>query len=154
MLHKFKNWLGIEGLKIELLIPEEVAASSGFIDGRIVFNTKQLQTVQDITIQVFEKYTRGRGKEQKIDEFEIGSISFERALEIKAFEETYIDFALPFQLHHSNMDQFGSKNVISKGLAKAAKAIHQVKSEYRVVATAQVTGTALNPFDEKWLVIK
>ena len=105
-------------------------------------------------IQIFEKYTRGRGDEQKIDEFEIGSISFDQPLDIKAFEETYLDFALPFQFKHSSMDEFESKNILAKGIAKAAKAIHQVKSEYKVVAKAKVNGTALDPFAEKWLNIK
>lgn len=154
MLNKFKNWLGIEGLKVELLIPEEVSASGGFIDGRIIFNTKQMQTIDHITVQVFEKYTRGRGEDQKVDEFEIGTISFDQSLEIKAFQETHIDFALPFSIQNSNMDTFESKNIISKGIAKVAKSIHQVKSEYKVLATVHVKGTALNPFDEKWLEIK
>lgn len=154
MLNKFKNWLGIEGLKIELLIPETIEKGSGFVDGRVVFNTKQMQTISGIRIQIFEKYTRGRGKEVKVDEFEIGSISFDQELEIKAFQETHIDFALPFKLSLSSMDEFENKNIFSKGIVKAAKAIHQVKSEYKVVATAQVKGTALDPFDEKWIEIQ
>lgn len=154
MLNKFKNWLGIEGLKVELLIPEETTIQSGFVDGRLIFTSKQSQTVHHITIQIFERYTRGRGKDQKVDEFEIGTITYEEAIQIRSFEETFLDFALPFQLEYSNIDDFESKNLITKGLAKAAKAIHQVKSEYRVVATAIVKGTALNPFDEKWITIK
>ena len=154
MLNKFKNWLGIEGLKIELLIPESIGKESGFVDGRIVFNSKQMQVISGIHIQIFEKYTRGRGTDIKVDEFEIGSISFDQELEIKAFQETHLDFALPFTIGQSSMDEFGDKNILSKGIAKAAKAIHQVKSEYKVIATAQVKGTALDPFDEKWIQIQ
>lgn len=154
MLNKFKNWLGIEGVKIELLIPEKVDKQSNFIDGRILLNSKQMQTIQSISICIIEKYTRGRGKESKVDEYEIGSISLDKEIQIKGFEQTHLDFALPFQLHHSNMDELESKNLLTKGIAKAAKAIHQVKSEYKVTATAKVKGTALDPFDEKWLIIE
>lgn len=154
MLNKFKNWLGIEGLKIELLIPESIEKESGFVDGRVVFNTKQMQVINGIRIQIFEKYTRGRGADIKVDEFEIGSISFDQELEIKAFQETHLDFALPYKLSQSSIDEFESKNILSRGIAKAAKAIHQVKSEYKVIATAQVKGTALDPFDEKWIQIQ
>lgn len=151
MLNKFKNWLGIEGIKLELLIPEKVDKELGFIDGRILLNSKQMQTVHSIQIIIIEKYTRGRGKETKVDEYEIGSINLDKEIHIKAYQETHLDFALPFQLENSSIDDLESKNILTKGIAKAAKAIHQVKSEYKVIATAKVKGTALDPFDEKWI---
>ncbi len=153
MIDKFKNWLGIEGLKVDLLIPESIKAEDGFVDGRLVFTTKQMQTVSRIELTIHEKYSRGRGRDTKVDEYLIGSISMDDSFEVKAFQETYIDFALPFDLDSSSIDQLGEKNILAKGIAKAAKAIHNVSSEYKVTVRAKVKGTALDPFDEQWLSI-
>jgi hypothetical protein len=47
------------------------------------------------------------------------------------------------------MDELEGKNIIMRGLVKAAKTIKSVKSEYRIIVEADVLGTALNPFDQK-----
>ncbi len=147
MLNKFKNWLGIEGVKIELLIPEESELSTGFIDGRIILGSKNTQTVTRIKLKLIERYIRGR-ENQKVDEFEIGALVLEAPILVKAEELTEIDFALPFKPLQSDMDEYGEKNILTKGISKLAKALHKVKSEYKVIAEAEVQGTALNPFAE------
>jgi hypothetical protein len=40
------------------------------------------------------------------------------------------------------------------GIAKAAKLLNAVKSEFRIEAEAKVRGTALNPFDKKLVSVK
>jgi len=154
MLGKFKNWLGIEGVKVELIIPEEIKQEDGFVDGRIVFRSKHAQTVSEVHIHISEKYSRGRGKDLKVDEYEIGRISKIEKMDIPPHKEVFIDFALPFELDKSSMDEFGDKNILTKGLAKAAKLVQNVKSQYKVTATAKIKGTALDPFDEKWIKIE
>jgi hypothetical protein len=62
-----------------------------------------------------------------------------------------IDFTLPFECATSAMDEFGGKNLLTQGLAKVAKTLRNVHSEYRIEAEATVEGTALNPFDRKTL---
>lgn len=154
MLGKVKKWLGIEGVKLELALPEEINATSREIDGSIRFQSLNPQTVTAIKIALIEKYTRGRGKEKLIDEYELGVTELKQTIAVPAEEFIEVPFRLTFSLVRSNMDEFGKKNFLFGGLAKAAKAIQAVKSEYRIEAEAQVSGVALNPFDRKAIQIK
>ncbi len=154
MIGKVKQWLGIEGVKLELMLPEEVYEKSGFVVGKILLQSMNAQTVSSIKLVLIERYTRGRGAEKLIDEYEIGSTLINRTIEIPMNGAVEIDFQLPFKLAKSNIEQFGSRNMLFGGIAAAAKMINNVKSEYRVEAEAVVKGVALNPFDKKSLVIK
>lgn len=154
MLGKVKKWLGIEGVKLELILPEEVDADSGEILGSIRFQSLNPQTVTSIKIAFIEKYARGRGKEKLIDEYELGVSEIHQVIEVPAEEAVEVPFQLPFSLVRSNVDDFGKKNFLFGGLALAAKALRGVQSEYRVEAEAQVSGVALNPFDRKAVQLK
>ncbi|MBK8704868.1 MAG: hypothetical protein IPN33_15670 [Saprospiraceae bacterium] len=154
MIGKVKQWLGIEGVKLELLLPEEVPEKSGFVVGKIVFQSMNAQTITGIKIVLIEKYTRGRGKDKLVDEYEVSATSINRTIEIPMNGMVEVDFQLPFKLVKSNVEQFGGRNFLFGGIAAAAKMINNVKSEYRIEAEASVKGVALNPFDKQSLVIK
>lgn len=154
MFKKIKRILGIEGVKIELVLPEEVSARSGVLEGKIQFYSMNTQEVKSVRVKLIEKYTRGRGKEKLIDEYELGAIEMEQVIKVPEHEMIEIDFSLPFSLVKSDMDEFGDKNFLYGGLAWAAKRISSVGSDYRVEAEATVKGTALNPIDKKSLKVK
>ncbi len=154
MIGKVKKWLGIEGVKLELLLPEEVEASTRKLEGRIRFQSLNPQTVSGIKVALIEKYSRGRGADKLIDEYELGVAEINRIIEVPAEEAVEVDFVLSFSTVKSNIDEFGSRNLLFSGLSRAAKALRSVRSEYRVEAEAKVVGVALNPFDRKPLKIK
>ena len=154
MLGKVKKWLGIEGVKLELVLPEEVSADEREIHGSIRFQSLNPQTVTGIKIALIEKYSRGRGKEKLIDEYELGATELHHIVEVPAEEAVEVPFHLPFSLVRSNVDEFGKKNFLFGGLVIAAKALRGVSSEFRVEAEAQVAGVALNPFDRKAIKVK
>ena len=154
MFGKVKRWLGIEGVKIELVLPEEVSVRSGSLAGKIQFYSMNTQEVKSVRVKLVEKYTRGRGKEKLIDEYLLGDIELVQTIEVPEHEMVEIDFTLPFSLIKSDMDEFGDKNFVYGGLAWAAKRFSSVKSEYRVEAEATVKGTALNPIDKKSIKVK
>lgn len=149
MIGKLKKFFGIEGVKLELLIPEASSARRGLVEGQIRFHSMNTQEVSHVKIAMVERYARGRGEERKIDDYEIGTITLELNLTIPADQPIEIDFQLPFQLVKSNMDEWADRNFLFKGLAAAARYASQVKSTFRIVAEASVEGTALNPFDQK-----
>ncbi|MEL6925778.1 MAG: hypothetical protein AAFO94_17160, partial [Bacteroidota bacterium] len=60
MFGTVKKWLGIEGVKLELVLPEVVNEKSGEIKGQIRFFSKNEQTVTAIRVVLVEKYSRGR----------------------------------------------------------------------------------------------
>jgi hypothetical protein len=149
MFGKVKRWLGIEGVKLELDIPEEIPAGSEHIDGKIVFYSMNAQTVKSIRVVLIEKYFRGRRKNKLVDEYKLGEIEMHEEFDVPEHEKVEIDFSLPFVVAPSEMDALGDKNFVFRGLVKTAKLVKGVKSVYRVEAEADVKGTALNPFSTR-----
>ncbi len=154
MFGKVKKWLGIEGVKVELVLPESVSEKDGAIKGKLRFQTMHTQTVTSVKVKLIERYSRGRGENKLIDEYELAEIDLVQDIEVPEGEIVEIDFSLPFQLVKSDIEAFGSKNFLFKGIAKAAKLTRNAKSVYRLEAEAKVRGTALSPFDKKEIEIK
>ncbi len=151
MFGKVKKWLGIEGVKLELVLPEMAFEQVGAVSGKLRFFSKNTQTVTQVRLKMIEKYGRGRGKERLVDEFQLGEITLNQHITVPQDEPLEVDFTLPFEKVKSSMDQFGDKNFLTGGLVKLAKTVSKVQSEYRIEAEAKVEGTALNPFDTKTL---
>ena len=149
MLGKVKKWLGIEGVKLELILPEELEEAAGLVKGKIRFFSMNDQTVTSVRVLMIERFSRGRGGEKMTDEYELGQISMDKTIEIPADQSIELDFSLPFAMVKSQVDEMESGNLLLSGLAKTAKWIRGVKSEYFVIAEAKVNGVALNPFDKK-----
>lgn len=154
MFGKVKKWLGIEGVKVELILPEIAFTEVGAVSGKIRFFTKNPQTVKWVKLVMVEKYSRGRGKDKVTDEYVLGEMILEKTFDVPAEEAVEIGFTLPFSRTDSPVDDFGKKNLLAGGLASLAKTFRNVKSEYRIVAEAKVKGTVLNPFDEKEVDLK
>lgn len=153
MIGKVKKWLGIEGVKLELVLPEEVKAKGGLIEGKLRFQSLNEQTVNGIKIVLIERYTRGRGQEKLVDEYELGKREMEIEFNVPPEEILEVDFSLPFDLVKSAVDDFGDKNFIFGGIARAARMLRGVGSDFRIEAEASVKGVALNPFDKKTINI-
>jgi len=153
MIGRVKNWLGIEGVKLELDIPEQVQGTEGQVQGKIYFQSMRPQTVTEMQIKFIERYARGRGKDKMIDDYELGATKVVRTIEVPAEERLYVDFTLPFRLVNSDMDELQRRNFLTRGFVKAAKYLNKVESIYRVEAEAKVRGTALNPFARKEIKI-
>ncbi len=149
MFGKVKRWLGIEGVKLELELPETIMERDGEVLGQIRFQSMNTQTVTYIQIRMIERYTRGRGDEKLVDEYELGSIEFNEQIEIPANESIVVPFNLPFATVKSEMDELERKNLLVGGLVKTAKWLRGVKSEFRIEAEAKVRGVALDPFDKQ-----
>ncbi len=154
MFGKVKTWLGIEGVKLELVLPESIQKSSGVIEGNIRFFSMNTQTVSGIQLRLVERYSRGKKEDKLIDEYNLGEIYLQEAIEVPANEPIEIDFKLPFELLKSEMDTIEDNNLVFGGIVKAAKWLRSVKSEYRIEATAKVRGVALDPFDRKVIDLK
>ncbi len=154
MFGKVKRWFGIEGVKLEIIAPEEISKKEGKVEGKLKFESMNSQTVTKVKVVMIEKYTRGKGNEKLIDEYEMGSIEKEESFEVPADEPLELDFTLPFAVYRSEVDEFGEKNFVSKGMANLVKFMRGVKSEYRLEAEAKVKGVALNPFDKKAIKLK
>jgi len=149
MLKKVKNWLGIEGVKVELKVPAEVKQASGQISGTVQLSSMNAQTVTSLHLKLIEKYTRGRRKSKRVDEYLLAEKEINVLLEVPADNTVDYEFVMNFELIQSRIDELEGRNFLIRGIAKAAKAIKSVESEYRLEIEADVVGTALNPFDKK-----
>ncbi len=153
MLGKFKQVLGIEGVKIKLILPDKVDEQEGIVKGRIILTTKNKQTVNSILIQVIERFSRGKKAEKRIDEYVIGKLFMEGPIVLKANGRIEKDFEMKFLISQSEMDKFEELNVFYKGMVKIAKFFNKVKSEYRIEVEADVKGTTLNPIVKEELIL-
>ena len=154
MFGKVKKWLGIEGVKLELELPDFAFREVGALSGNIRFYSKNTQKVTFIRVVLIEKYKRGRGKEKLIDEYELGEITLTDSIEVLENEPIAVEFTVPFSLIQSEMDELENKNFLTGGLVKVAKMIRNVNSEFYVLAEAKVEGTALDPFHKKLIEMK
>ncbi len=153
MFGKVKKWLGIEGAKLELVVPEEIFESAGSVSGKIRFFSMSEQKVKSVKIILIERYSRGRKNNKMTDEYQLGEIILENSFVIPPNEHIEIDFTLPFKIVKSDMDEMQGKNILAAGVVKAAKWFSAVQSIYRVEAEATVDGVALNPFDKQVVIM-
>ena len=153
MFGKVKTWLGIEGVKIELIIPHKISGSAKELQGKVRLSSKNTQTVTAIEIKMIEKYTRGRKDEKLTDEYLMGTIKMEKDIITPAEQAIEINFNIPFSQKKSEIDRLGDSNLVMGGISKALKWFEQVNSEFRLEASAKVTGVALDPFDKVLFLI-
>ena len=147
MLGKMKQWLGIEGIKLELELSEKFSVDQGTLEGKVRMYSKNEQTVSGLRLVLIEKYTRSRDAEQLVDEYSLGELIIRDQIIVPAEGEIVeIPFSLPFEPMPSDVEEFGNKNIFFKGLAWVAKKTRNAESEYRVEAEAQVAGVGLSPF--------
>ncbi len=145
MLNKVKLFFGIEGLKVELDIPESFSIHEDVIVGVIRLHTKTQQTLRQLNLKLIETYQRGRGKDKRTNDYTWGSIELNDRLNIEAASEKIIDFRLPIKVQHSTIERLGQKSKVHQQISKLAKWVNNARSEFFIELSTQVDGTALNP---------
>lgn len=150
MLKKVKNWFGIEGVKMDILLPDDIRSVDGLFSGILVFNALTTQEVLYVKVKMVERYGRGRGSERLVNEYVLGELVIDKSIIIEANIETKLSFAFSFKYVTAPIDDFAKKNILFKGMANVAKKMSKVNSEFRIEAEAKVKGTALNPFVQKF----
>jgi len=148
ILKRFKQALGIEGLKIQLIVDEAYDPKSEHIEAVIELETINKVTIQRIEIKLMEKYERGRKDNKLIDEMVIGQVVLKGPMKLNEKEVRKVEFKLPFDLVKSPMDALQDQNIFYKGLIKLAKFAKGVKSKYTIEAIAKVKGTVLDASDK------
>lgn len=152
MLGKVKEWLGIEGVKLELVVPPDFNVTQGTLSGVVRLQSMRAQTVTAIRLDLVEKYTRGRDDKTLVDEYNLGTLTLLDKIDVPAEGEPIeVPFTIDIEPMNSDVDEFGQKNILFRGLAWVAKKTRNAASEYRLEAQAKVKGVALDPFDTKVL---
>jgi hypothetical protein len=150
MFGSVKKILGIEGVKLELSVADEVKKEAGIISGIIKLTSlSDNNLLESISIQMIEKYSRGRGDSRLINEYPMGSLVKKEKISIAKNDIIEIPFEMEFVYVQSEMDKIEDSNFMAKGLVKLAKKLRNVSSEYSLRAEAKIKGTTLSPFDVK-----
>ena len=150
MFGNVKKILGIEGVKLELSVADEVKKEAGIISGIIKLTSlSDNNLLESISIQIIEKYSRGRGDSRLINEYPMGSLVKKEKISIAKNDIIEIPFEMEFVYVQSEMDKIEDSNFMAKGLVKLAKKLRNVSSEYSLRAEAKIKGTTLSPFDVK-----
>ena len=146
MIKKVKDWLGIEGVKIQLDIPETFKLKDQEISGTYTITTQSDQFVEYVRLILKERYSRGRRKSKLIDEYILGEQMIEIGQSITKDETILHTFNLEFQSIKSPVERFGDKNFLYRGITSLAKVLKGVKSNYALTAEVIVKGNKLRPY--------
>lgn len=145
MVGKVKDFFGIEGVRLELFVPEDFKLSSGVVKGTLKLSSMRAQTVTALSIELRERYTRGRGESKLIDTYVLGYLRESRDLKVAANEEVFLPFELCFAERQTAIDSFTKKSPLLKPFSKLAKMTNSASSKYTLVASALVKGVKLSP---------
>lgn len=147
IIKKVKDWLGIEGVKIGLALPETFKIKEGLITGSYSVSSQSEQYIESIRIILKEKYIRGRRKSKLIDEYVLVEDVVSINEPIAKDEVITKEFTLEFSELKSAVDKLGDKNILYRGITSIAKMLKNAKSEYSVTAEVSVKGNKLKPYD-------
>jgi hypothetical protein len=148
MFGRVKKWLGFDSVKIKLKPLEAYPRNIETINGELELSCKASALVTYVKIKFIERYTRGRGESQKIDEYVLGEWTSDEDIEIEENNPTVLFFKLPFSFQHSPMEKLEHSNVFGKGIAGIFKMMKGAKSDYRLEAEVLVEGNKTNPTDK------
>lgn len=148
MFGKVKKWLGFDSVKIKLKPLDVYPRNVETLNAELELSANAPALVTYVKVKLIERYSRGRGDSQKIDEYVLGEWSSGDAIEIDGKTPQIVFFKLPFKFQHSNMEKLEHSNVIGKGIAKLFKTIKAAKSDYRLEAQCLVEGSSKNPEDK------
>lgn len=152
MIKKVKDWLGIEGVKIQLSMPETFTLSNNRIEGSYTISSQSDQYIESVHLVLKEKYFRGRRKSKLIDEYILAEAVYpiDQAIDRESILQK--DFELQFESIKSPIDKFGDKNFLYQGITILAKLIKNAKSQYSLTIEVKVKGNRLKPYDKANLV--
>ena len=150
MFGKVKKILGIEGVKLEIIVPDKVSREAGIVTGAVKLTSlSDNNLIESIQLKLVEKYSRGRGESKLINEYIMGTLLKKENITISKNDILEIPFELEFVYIKSEMDKMGESNFIARGLVGLAKKARGVHSDYKLIAEANIKGTTLHPFDSK-----
>jgi hypothetical protein len=150
---KVKQFFGAGTVKVDLSIPARVERAAGQFPGRVLLDAASDQHVLELTVTLIETWSTGRGDDRQEREFELGKIKVAREFDMKQHDKRAFDFVLPFELLKSENDRLKDAGGAIGMLGKAASFASAERSEYRVVAEADVKGAALDPSDKKAILL-
>jgi hypothetical protein len=154
MFGTVKKWLGMEGTRVRLHTLSVYPKTVKTINGEIEVYAKQTETIQSIRLRFIEVYTRGKGEDKRIDEYELGIWVHDHPLTLMNGERQLLPFKLAFEPLQSAMDRRAQKAPLLKGVFNLMKNLKGVQSDYRIEAEVIVEGSTWHPMAKAKIVFE
>ena len=149
MLNRLKKFLGVDGLQVFIISSEKHSLQDDVISGELILNPKYGLEIEYAELRLIEKYSRGRLRGKRSDEYEVGKMRTAFNIQLHTGKVLTIPFQLPYDLLSSQMDLFGTRNKVFGALARGAKFLRGVKSQFRIEVEVKVKGSAVTIFAKK-----
>ncbi len=143
ILDKFKRWLGVGPLDVQLRVPARAQKATGQVVGNAVLRAMTDQQVSNVVVTLKETWSFGRGDEFRARQFELGKVTLAESLEMKAGEARLLDFVLPFEVLKSSTDALIDRGGALRLVGKAAAFARCERSTYEIAVVADVKGATL-----------
>jgi hypothetical protein len=101
--------------------------------------------VTRISLELQERYSRGRGDNKLIDTYTLGYLHEDVELQVGEDEEVFLPFDLGFAERLTAIDELSSRSRLFKPLGQLARMTNAASSTYTLVCTAKVKGVKLAP---------
>jgi hypothetical protein len=154
-MEKFKNILGIGGIKLQVASEPSFEMASGTLSGKVVVTSKSYQEVEGINVKFTETRQTGSGDNKSIKEFTLGEAAIGQAFSIKSGETKEIPFSLLYSRANDLNDRLKqSGSAVGKALGGLGKMLQQEKSTFFLTAQASLKGNVFPPTDSMELKAK
>lgn len=147
---KIKQFFGAGTVKVTLNAPATFNTSDGVIEGSVHLEAKSDQSILSIEIALKEEYSTGRGDDKTTKTYELGKLKLS-GFDMKTGETKDVPFKLNYSYAKSDNESLSEKGGVVGGLGKLGSFASGEKSEFKLWATADVKGAALDPNDFKEL---
>lgn len=147
---KIKQFFGAGTVKVTLNAPATFNTNDGTIEGTIHLEAKSDQTIVSLKVELKEEYTTGRGDDKTTKTLEIGELKLP-GFDMKTGEVKDVPFKLNYSYAKSENEALAEKGGVMGGIGKLGAFASGEKSEFKLWATADVKGAALDPNDFKEL---
>lgn len=151
---KIKQGLGIGTASLELDIPQTFSRDGQEFTGKVVLTAKSAQKVKSVKVKMTEHYTSGSGENKTTREYVLGEISLGQSFDLAAEERREIEFKLPYSLKLSSTQALAGKGGVLGAIGKVASMTSNERSSYRIDASADLEGVALDPNDARTITLQ
>lgn len=145
---RIKQWFGIGGVRFALQVAPSSSKRSGVIQGKLRVSSKTSQVLKGLQLKLEENWQRGGGEEKTRKTFQLGVLALP-GFSVQAGETKTLEFALPFQLIKSPEESSRNKPAPRGMLEKLSSFVSAERSDYFLVVSGDVLGTAFGPLIRK-----
>jgi hypothetical protein len=150
MFGKLKQFFGVVGVDVELVIPAELPKDATTLAGMIRVSAKQDQHITLVKVEIKQVHQEGSGTERTSREYEIGElIVVNTPFDIKEGETKEYPFTLPFTRRMSRDQRMAQEGGVMGALGKISTFMDNEEDNFWVNAMVDVKGAALDPNDTK-----